>query len=363
MLILRRIPIFPTTYLPWILRTVDTNDNADDHVFEASLIGPEDAYRPAGTPVDESIPVAKPEPVRPIGLRERIDQSSGLTWLLVIATGLGSLILFVVTSLAATIVAMLIVNDGSLPKAFDDSVITNLMQDRVGFTLSVMVPQASLVLLPVLACFLLPAGPRKSLRLVRGRWPIWGWVAAAVATPLIGTLASMAIGPFVEESATLEAMGDAFRHHANTGFLIPVALMIGITPSICEEILFRGFLQPRLTRLMPPIAGVFLASLGFAAMHLDPVHVLGVLPLGLWLGFLSYKSASLFPAMLGHFVNNTLSVVMVVPEDAGVLDAPDMTIGALIFGAGIVGIIGVVLANYRAGAEPADPLLASQSSE
>lgn len=336
----------------------------DDHVFEANLVRPADddaatKNQPEGRSVTDPTPMnpyapgpaafgKQPVTAQPHDFREKIYRSTGLSWLLVFATLFGSVMLFVVASGIATLVAVMIVNGGEFPKTFDNEVVASVMEDRRGFFLSVVLPQLSLIVLPILACFLLPAGPRKSLRLVKGRWPVWGWIAAAAATPLIGTLSSMAIGPFVEESESLKMMSEAFRHHAQTGFLIPVALMIGITPSICEEILFRGFLQPRLTRLMPPIVGVFIASAAFAAMHLDPIHVLGVLPLGLWLGFLSYKSASLFPAMLGHFVNNTLSVMMVVPEDTGALDAPDLVLGIAIFAAGIVGLVGVVVANYRA---------------
>lgn len=305
---------------------------------------PGDVSEPESDIVEATLVSA--EPVEPVGLRQRIASSPGLMWLLVAVTIFASVMLFLLTSGVAAVVALIINNGGSFPGAMDQEALTSLMETRTGLTLSVAVPQLSLLVFPVIACFFLPAGPRKSLRLVRGNWPLWGWIAAGLATPVIGTLASLVMAPFIEESETLEAMTSAFRHHATSGFLIPLVLMIGVTPSICEEILFRGFLQPRLTRLMPPFLGVFLASVAFAAMHMDPVHVLGVVPLGLWLGFLSYRSGSLFPAMLGHLVNNVLSVISVIPEDTGALDAPDFGMTAAIFGVGILGMIGVGAASY-----------------
>ena len=36
--------------------------------------------------------------------------------------------------------------------------------------------------------------------------------------------------------------------------------MIGLTPAICEELLFRGYIQTRLTQAMHPIFGILIAS-------------------------------------------------------------------------------------------------------
>ena len=71
-----------------------------------------------------------------------------------------------------------------------------------------------------------------------------------------------------------------FRSHGQNGFLFPLALMIGATPAICEELLFRGYIQTRLVRSLGPLLGVGIASFLFAAFHLDLVHVIAVFPLG-----------------------------------------------------------------------------------
>ena len=54
------------------------------------------------------------------------------------------------------------------------------------------------------------------------------------------------------------------------------------------------------------------ASLIFAAAHLEPLHVLGVLPLGVWLGLIAHQSKSTWPAMAAHVLNNSLSVVIML---------------------------------------------------
>jgi hypothetical protein len=245
------------------------------------------------------------------------------------------------------IIGIFIITGGDVPTTIDDKLLNDLMLNRATFTLNLLVPQLSLIVLPIIAACLLPAGPRRSLKLVRGNWPIWAWVCVGLATPLVGSLLSLLMTPFMDDSEALKTMTETFRHHGTGGFLIPLAMLIGITPSICEEILFRGFLQPRLTRLMPPALGVILASLAFAIMHMDPVHVIAVFPLGLWLGFISYQSGSLFPAMIAHLVNNVLSVLSVMGEDTEMIDAPPIAMLAFIFVGGIVGLIGVIVAWRR----------------
>ena len=137
-------------------------------------------------------------------------------------------------------------------------------------------------------------------------------------------------------------------------------MMIGATPAICEELLFRGYIQTRLAKSFGPILGVGIASLLFAAFHLDLVHVVAVFPLGLFLGWVSWQSGSLFPAILGHFVNNVISVVGVVlaPEDEPemlALPAVAFTLGILLVGIAGMAVVSVVSVAYRRSGSPTVP--------
>lgn len=97
-------------------------------------------------------------------------------------------------------------------------------------------------------------------------------------------------------------------------------------PAICEELLFRGFLQAGLVRLLGSAPkGIAASSLVFAAFHLDPWRFPGILILGLFLGFLVHRSGSLIPAILAHALNNVLSITVAVTSDARA-DAPEGTV-------------------------------------
>lgn len=290
------------------------------------------------------------DPNAPVGWRERIDRSWILTFLMVIVVVGVTIVVFLMTSMLSLFAAeLLVLREIPTDAAGQTEAMAAVMQSRLGFLLTILPPQLSLLVAPLAAAWLLPEGPRRGLRFVRGRWPIWVWVAAAVATPFVGLVSSLVVSEFTDESESLKNLTEAFRVHGQSGFLLPIALLIGLAPAVCEEVLFRGFLQPRLTRLLWfwPGLGVVLASLAFAAFHVDPVHVVAVFPLGLWLGFLSYRSGSIFPAVIGHFVNNVLSVIAVMSEDTGALDVPAAIITVPIVAGGVLGLGAVAYASWR----------------
>jgi len=90
-----------------------------------------------------------------------------------------------------------------------------------------------------------------------------------------------------------------------------ILIAFAVVPALCEEILFRGFLQSGLVRLFEsrPV-GVAITALVFALFHLDPWRFTGVLVLGLFLGALAQRTGSLLPGMLAHALNNILSITL-----------------------------------------------------
>ncbi|MBI1899834.1 MAG: CPBP family intramembrane metalloprotease, partial [Planctomycetia bacterium] len=92
-------------------------------------------------------------------------------------------------------------------------------------------------------------------------------------------------------------------------FFPGLVLLVGIVPGIVEEFMFRGYLQSRLLKRWHPAAAIGLSAILFSVAHLDWMHVLGVLPLGVWLGVIAWRSGSIWPAVLGHAANNTFAVL------------------------------------------------------
>jgi len=91
-------------------------------------------------------------------------------------------------------------------------------------------------------------------------------------------------------------------------FLASLAVMAGLAPLV-EEAVFRGLLYGWVSGRWGTIAGWIVSSLAFAAAHVEPAHVILVLPLGLWFGWLRRRTDSLWPSLVAHMVNNSLAVV------------------------------------------------------
>ena len=78
-----------------------------------------------------------------------------------------------------------------------------------------------------------------------------------------------------------------------------------IAAPIFEEILFRGFLLPSLTRYIPVWGAIGLSSLIFAAAHLSLSEVLPLTTLGIVLGVVYTRSRNLFASILLHSLWNS----------------------------------------------------------
>jgi membrane protease YdiL (CAAX protease family) len=84
-------------------------------------------------------------------------------------------------------------------------------------------------------------------------------------------------------------------------------LLIGPLTGLAEELFFRGFMQTRLAERWRSWTAVLVTSLCFGLTHMDPVHSLVAFCLGLWLGFVTERAQSLWPAIVAHAINNTLA--------------------------------------------------------
>lgn len=311
-------------------------NSSSENLPESPYAPPAEPAEPAATP----LPNQAATPTAPS--RPRIWP----VWVVAFA----SMISYLTATVFAVILGQLVVTGGL---ATDPNASAEAMQQvqasRIGFTTTLLGSQLGLVLPTLLVAFFSPLGFRRRLGLVRGIWPWWGGLAAAAATPLVALVASLLVGVFITESEHLKQLAESFRELSQNGFLFALVLLIGGAPAVCEELLFRGYIQTRLTRRFPAWVGILVASLLFAAFHLDPVHVIAVFPLGIWMGWLAYRSGSILPAMLAHLVNNVLSVVaiaMLPEEDVDTLALPPLALTLSVLGIGVFGVAGIVAAIW-----------------
>lgn len=91
---------------------------------------------------------------------------------------------------------------------------------------------------------------------------------------------------------------------------IIVVLVVSVTPAICEEFLFRGFVLYNFRKIAKPSIAIFLTGFLFALYHFQPFNLVPLAMLGLYLGFVVYYSDSIITGIVCHFLNNFVASYM-----------------------------------------------------
>ena len=81
---------------------------------------------------------------------------------------------------------------------------------------------------------------------------------------------------------------------------------------VCEEVFFRGFVFAGLLRGMSAGWAIILSALIFAVAHGDPGSFAVLLIIGLALGFLRWRTKSLWPGILLHTLNNGVAALAII---------------------------------------------------
>ena len=87
-------------------------------------------------------------------------------------------------------------------------------------------------------------------------------------------------------------------------------LVVAVTPAICEEMMFRGFILSGFRSKYRLYTSLFLSSLVFGIYHTSMIRLLPTMILGFGLAMLVRYTGSIFPGMLMHCLNNLLSVLL-----------------------------------------------------
>jgi membrane protease YdiL (CAAX protease family) len=85
---------------------------------------------------------------------------------------------------------------------------------------------------------------------------------------------------------------------------------IALFGPVIEELIFRGAITPVLLRRYSPTKAIVLSALAFGIFHINPAQVITAALIGLLLGWIYYRTASLIPCILIHVINNSLSVYL-----------------------------------------------------
>jgi len=83
---------------------------------------------------------------------------------------------------------------------------------------------------------------------------------------------------------------------------------IGIMAPLVEELIFRGFVYAKLNKAFPIWATILIQAALFGLIHGNLIQISYAFFIGIILGILVYKSKSIYPAIILHIINNTISI-------------------------------------------------------
>lgn len=93
-------------------------------------------------------------------------------------------------------------------------------------------------------------------------------------------------------------------------------LAVAVVAPVVEELIFRGLMLNRLSRVMPGWLAAVLSSTAFGVCHRHPVWFAYAFVLGAFFALLDLRAQSILPSILGHIAFNAISQILsFVPEE------------------------------------------------
>lgn len=126
------------------------------------------------------------------------------------------------------------------------------------------------------------------------------WLALLLLVPMLGI--NYAYSTFLVELGV--ETDDLFARLRETMSEWALVLIICVSPAVLEEIAFRGLVQHWLQVAIHPVRAIGLASFLFALIHFNILGFPYLFIVGVLLGWAKWKTGSLYPSMLIHFLHN-----------------------------------------------------------
>jgi len=139
---------------------------------------------------------------------------------------------------------------------------------------------------------------------IKSNWFLWGLGGYCAALPIVVVVSLINQQLWHGQGGSNPLLQLALESQDSVALGI-FFITAAIAAPIFEEILFRGFLLPSLTRYLPVWGAILVSSLLFAAAHLSLSEILPLTALGIVLGVVYTRSRNLLAPMLLHSLWNS----------------------------------------------------------
>ena len=111
----------------------------------------------------------------------------------------------------------------------------------------------------------------------------------------------------MEESA--KVLTERFLNTSSVGMLFINLFVMAFLPAMCEEMLFRGWLQRILVARVNYHVAIWVVTFVFSAIHFQFYGFVPRMLIGAALGYLYCYTGSLWAPIIAHFTNNAMAVI------------------------------------------------------
>lgn len=131
-----------------------------------------------------------------------------------------------------------------------------------------------------------------------------GWKTYLYIIPLVFILSVP-----LEGLVSLIPMPDSIREKFEEMITLNLQgfLTIGIAAPILEELIFRGVLLKSLLEKYQPKKAIIWSAIIFGVAHMNPWQFVPAFLIGLLIGWVYWKTQSIWPGIIIHFINNSFS--------------------------------------------------------
>jgi hypothetical protein len=158
------------------------------------------------------------------------------------------------------------------------------------------------------------------------------------------------ISPIVNSLPMPEFMQKIFLEFANQNGVFSFIAIVIAAP-IIEELIFRGIILNGLLQRYSPIKSIILSSILFGIVHLNPWQFISALIIGVFSGWVYYRTRKISLSILIHLVNNLVAFVGMYFMDAETMMNESLTelyggftnLILITIGAILVSILGIFL--------------------
>ena len=166
-----------------------------------------------------------------------------------------------------------------------------------------------------------------------------------VAVFILAGLATHSISVLIEPISSLIPMPDSIKRifeRVLTGSSLADTLMAtAILAPLCEEFLCRGMMLRGMLEHISPTKAILWSAFLFAVIHLNPWQAIPAFILGVFFGWIYWKSGSIWLVIFLHFVNNFSSVLLArlfpdLPIDAGFAELLPKVWYTVLYGVAII---------------------------